>query len=131
MDNPGSRMKTGRPHRVPLSLAAIALLQRTREYADNSGLAFLSASGRMLSDRTLSRVFRDLGIARTPHGLRSSFRDWAAGCSGAQRGVAELALVHSEGSAAELSYRRTGYFERRNSLMEEWSQAVLSTNPTS
>lgn len=47
---PGSRMKKGRSYRVPLSLAVIALLQGAREYADSSGLAFLSTSGRMPSD---------------------------------------------------------------------------------
>ena len=123
---PGSRTKTGRDHRVPLSNAAMAVLDRAQEYADGSGFLFPSSSGRMLSDSTLSKLLRELGVAGTPHGMRSSFRDWAAERSGAPREIAEMALGHVEGSAAELAYRRTDYFERRRELMEAWAGAITS-----
>ena len=121
---PGSRMKTGREHRVPLATAAVAVLERAREYADGSGLLFPSPTGRMLSDSTLSKLFRELAVAGTPHGMRSSFRDWAAECSDAPREVAELALAHVEGTATERAYRRTDLFERRRELMESWAGYV-------
>lgn len=119
---PGVRMKTGREHRVPLSAAALAVLDSARECADGSGLCFPSLTGRMLSDNTLSKLFRELGIEGTPHGMRSSFRDWAAECSDAPREVAELALAHIEGSAVERAYRRTDLFERRRELMQQWAE---------
>ena len=34
--------------------------------------------GKPLSDMTLSKLIKELGIAAVPHGFRSSFRDWAA-----------------------------------------------------
>ena len=120
---PSERMKTGREHRVPLSKAAMAVLERARGYADGSGVVFPSPTGRVLSDNTLSKLFRELGVAGTPHGMRSSFRDWAAECSDVPREIAELALAHVEGSASELAYRRTDYFERRRQLMEDWGEA--------
>ena len=49
--------------------------------------------------------------------MRTSFRTWAAECSDVPREIAEHALAHVEGSAAELAYRRTDYFERRRVLM--------------
>lgn len=119
---PGVRMKTGREHRVPLSTAALVVLDSARECADGSGLCFPSLTGRMLSDNTLSKLFRGLGIEGTPHGMRSSFRDWAAECSDAPREVAELALAHIEGSAVERAYRRTDLFERRRELMQQWAE---------
>ena len=122
---PGSRMKTGREHRIPLSTQAMAVLERAREYRDRSGLLFPSATGKVLSDNTLSKLFRENEIAGTPHGMRSSFRVWAAECSATPREIAEMALAHVEGSAAELAYRRTDYFEKRRSLMEDWAQACL------
>ena len=73
---PGSRMKTGREHRVPLSKQALAVLDRAREYSDGSSLLFPSVTGKTLSDNTLSKLFRDNKIAGTPHGMRTSFRTW-------------------------------------------------------
>ena len=35
-----------------------------------------------------------------------------------------MALAHIEGSAAELAYRRTDYFDRRRELIAQWAQAV-------
>lgn len=123
---PGARMKTGREHRVPLSAAAMTVLGEAGEYADGSGLVFPSPTGKVLSDSTMSKVFRSLNIAATPHGMRSSFRVWAAECSDAPREIAEMALAHVEGSAAELAYRRTDYFNRRRELMEAWAAALTS-----
>ena len=120
---PAARMKGARAHRVPLSDAALAVLERAKGYADGSNLLFPSPTGRVLSDNVLSKLFRELGVEGTPHGMRSSFRDWAAECSGVPREIAELALAHVEGSASELAYRRTDFFERRRQLMEDWGEA--------
>ena len=119
---PGERMKGGREHRVPLSSAAMAVLHRARDYEDASGLVFPSVTGKTLSDNTLSKLLRENSIPCVPHGFRSTFRVWAAECSSAPREIAEMALAHVEGSAAELAYRRTDYFEARRSLMEEWAK---------
>ena len=122
---PASRMKGGLAHRVPLSAAALDVLNLAREYADSSGLVFPSSTGRVLSDNTLSKLFRDLGIAGTIHGQRSAFRDWAAE-AGVDRTIAELALAHVEGSATERAYRRTDLFEARRAVMEQWARACQS-----
>ena len=85
---------------------------------------FPSAHGRALSDNTISKLLRDLGIEGVPHGFRSSFRDWAAECTDAPREVCELALAHVNSDRVEAAYRRTDLFERRRVLMEEWSGFV-------
>ena len=118
---PASRMKAGRAHRVPLSAAALDVLNRVREYSTTSGHIFPSPTGKALSDSTLSKLLRELGVAGTPHGMRSSFRVWAAE-SGIDRVIAEMCLAHEVGTATELAYDRSDYFEARRAVMEQWAQ---------
>ena len=118
---PADRMKTNREHRVPLSTGALAVLREARNVADGSDLVFPSVPGRALSDATISKMVRELGIGAVPHGFRSSFRDWAAECSDVPREVCELALAHVNTDRVEAAYRRTDLFERRRELMEEWA----------
>ena len=118
---PPGRMKTNREHRVPLSTGALGVLRQARTLSDDSELVFPSVRGRRLSDATISKMVRELGIGAVPHGFRSSFRDWAAECADAPREVCELALAHVNSDRVEAAYRRTDLFERRRELMEEWS----------
>ena len=116
---PAGRMKAKRDHRVPLSARALEILHEARELSGGSGLVFPSAHGRALSDNTISKLLRELGIEAVPHGFRSSFRDWAAECTDAPREVCELALAHVNSDRVEAAYRRTDLFERRRVLMED------------
>lgn len=116
---PAARMKTGNEHRVPLSDAAMEVLREAEAEQDGSGLVFPSRRGRPLSDATLSKLIRELGIDAVPHGFRSSFRDWCAE-SGQPRDVAEAALAHIVGGV-EGAYFRSDLYKRRVSLMQEWS----------
>ena len=110
-----------RVHRVPLTTGALAVLREARSLVDDSDLVFPSVRGRPLSDATISKMVRELGIGAVPHGFRSSFRDWASERSDAPREVCELALAHVNSDRVEAAYRRTDLFERRRELMEEWS----------
>ena len=121
---PPARTKAGREHRIPLSNAALRVLRQARDLSDGTGLVFPSQRGRPLTDSTISKLARENGIGCVPHGMRSSFRDWAAECSDVPREVAEHALGHIEGSASELAYRRTDFLERRARLMQEWGAYV-------
>ena len=116
---PAERMKTGREHRVPLSTGALAVLEEARAIENGSGLIFPSFKGRELRSPQVAGAFRDLGIPSTVHGLRSSFRDWAAE-TGVERTVAEAALAHKVGGV-EGAYFRSDLFERRREVMQDWS----------
>ena len=121
---PPARTKMGREHRIPLSSAALHVLRQALKLSDGTGSVFPSQRGKVLTDSTISKLARENGIGCVPHGMRSSFRDWAAECSDVPREVAEHALGHIEGSASELAYRRTDFLERRARLMEEWGSYV-------
>ena len=116
-------MKVGAEHQVPLSNAALAVLEQARSLDDGSGLLFPSPlkRGRPLSDMSLTKVLRDTGLAdrATVHGFRSSFRDWCADTS-KPRELAEAALAHTV-SGVEGAYFRSDLFQRRRRLMEQWS----------
>ena len=100
------------------------ILAEAREMADESGLIFPSATGRPLSDNTLSKLVREQGIRAVVHGFRSSFRDWCAECSNAPREVCELALAHANRDRVEAAYMRSDLFERRRELMQAWADYI-------
>ncbi len=119
---PAERMKAKRAHRVPLSTGALEVLSEAHKLADASGLIFSGIRyGKPLSDVTLSKLLRELGIPAVPHGFRSSFRDWAAECTNAAHFVMESALAHVVKNKAEAAYARSDHFERRSELMEDWA----------
>ena len=113
---PASRMKAGPEHRVRLSGQAGKVLAEAEELRENE-LVFPSATGRLMSDNTLSKLRCDLGIDAIPHGFRSSSRDWC-GESGQSRELAEAALAHTIRTKAEAAYAKMDLLERRRELME-------------
>ena len=127
---PAARMKSSKPHRVPLSDEAMAVLKQARRLGPwgDSNPVFPSKlkPGKPLSDRALLTALETTGLkARTSaHGFRSSFRDWAAE-NGKDRTTAEAALAHVVGGV-EGAYFRSDLFDRRRGLMNEWA-AYLSS----
>ena len=117
---PASRTKASVEHVVPLSKVALTALDEAHGYADGSGLVFPSPTGRALSNGTLSKFTRGEGF--TPHGLRASFRSWAAE-NGVQHELAEAALAHSAG-VVERAYQRSDLLALRRDLMDAWSTHI-------
>ena len=75
----GARMKNGKPFRVPLSSAALGVLESVRHLSGGEGLIFPSPrSGKALSDMALTQAVRRAGLSAkmTVHGQRSAFRTW-------------------------------------------------------
>jgi len=106
---PAERMKAGRPHRVPLSDAAIKMLRALQVSAKHIGgfdLIFPGAKGQPLSDMTLAAVLKRMKVDATVHGFRSSFRNWCAE-NGVSRELAERALAHVVADKTEAAYNRT------------------------
>jgi integrase len=129
---PGQRMKAGREHRVPLSAAAIAVLQTMRNSHPKSEWVFPSASTRADRDSTLSSMALLMTLRRmkrtdlTAHGFRSTFRDWAGEMTNFPREVAEQALAHTLKNKAEAAYRRGDALEKRRRLMDAWGDTCAA-----
>jgi integrase len=123
---PAGRMKVGKEHRVPLTPAAVALLRSAaalRQADDRNALVFPGQrEGRPLSVMSLAMVLRRIGHGDvTPHGFRSTFRDWAGETTAHPREVVEAALAHRLGDRVEQAYARGDLFQKRRRLMEDWA----------
>jgi integrase len=122
---PGERMKAKKEHRVPLSPAALHLLKSIRpDDAEDDHVIFPSANYKALSDMTLLAILRRLNLDATPHGFRSTFRDWAGEYTNYPRELAEVALAHVKGDASEAAYWRGDVLERRRRLMTDWAEFI-------
>lgn len=125
---PAARTKAGREHRVPLSGAAVSVLQRARLLSNGAPDEYLFPGNKIggpLSDAAFSALLKRMGKgsgAITPHGFRSSFRDWAGEATNFPRELAELSLAHVVGDATERAYRRGDALARRRELMDAWAR---------
>lgn len=119
---PAERMKSHKPHRVPLSPRALAIVSRRI----NEGCTYVfagRAADKPLSNMAMLQLLKRMGREDiTVHGFRSSFRDWASECTNYPREVCEMALAHAIGSDVEAAYRRGDLFEKRRRLMNEWAK---------
>jgi integrase len=119
---PKERIKMKRDHRVPLSGRALEILRQAEALADGSGFVFPGyKKGKPLSDMTPSKLVKELGFEADVHGFRTSFRTWAQEQTNFPREVAEAALAHKVGDAAEQAYARSDLFEKRRKMMEAWA----------
>ena len=120
---PPDRTKTGRPHRIPVSDAAVAILDEAHSHTGGQGLLFPSIRGKVQTSDGLAKLLKDNNIDCVPHGFRTSFRNWCAE-TGAAREVAERALGHTIRNRAEAAYSRTDLLQRRRQLMKDWAQYI-------
>ncbi|WP_426050620.1 tyrosine-type recombinase/integrase [Brevundimonas sp. SL161] len=122
---PANRMKQDEhgEFRCPLTPQALAVLDTVRMKGQKaSDLIFPGAkAGRPMSDQTMDALLDRMGIDATPHGFRSTFRDWAGDMTEHPREVAEAALAHVVGDDVERAYRGGDALKKRRLLMQDWS----------
>lgn len=130
---PGERMKAGKEHRVPLSPRALEIVTdlfdlRSSLYVfPGQGTGKRSNRGRPLSNMSFTMLLRRLELGHfTPHGFRSSFRDWTGDETSFAREVAEAALAHKVGDDTEQAYRRSDALAKRRRLMDAWARFCAS-----
>jgi integrase len=123
---PKARMKARRVHRVPLSKPGLRLLKQAASNRAGEFVFWFQKPDRALSNMAmltlLRRMKRDDVV---PHGLRSTFRTWAAEFTNYPREVCEQALAHAIPSATEAAYQRGDLLERRRQLMEDWGAFTI------
>jgi len=146
---PANRMKAKKEHVVPLSAASILLLKKQQSLNLTSEYVFPGKNGQQLSDMTISKLVKTMhqkmidsgkpgytdpsqsGSVATPHGFRSTFREWAAEQSKFPREVIEHALAHQLKDKAEAAYQRGSALPKRVKLMEAWSKYCSLNNKSS
>jgi integrase len=122
---PAGRMKAGQEHRVPLSDRALAIVRALHEVRRGEHV-FPGQGTRArisLGARALGGILERMKIeGATPHGFRSSFRDWAAEQTSFPSDVCEMALAHVIANKVEAAYCRGDLFEKRRELMAAWER---------
>jgi integrase len=128
---PPERMKAKKEHRVPLSPAALELVKALPEHPKTDLLFPSPKANSMLSDMALLAVMRRQELTATPHGFRSTFRDWAGEHTNYPRELAEVALAHIKGDATEAAYWRGDVLEKRRQMMVDWADFIAEARPQS
>ena len=117
-------MKSGRPHRVPLSPPVLRLLQAMPRF-EGTELVFPGRDvTKPLSDMSLTAIMRRMKLEAVPLGFRSTFSDWCAERTAYPAEVREMALAHAIGNGTEEAYRRGDLFNKRRNLMNDWARFV-------
>jgi integrase len=118
---PGTRMKAGKEHRVPLSGAAMAILEGEKKHAWGE-FVFMTPDARPLWVGALLHRLQRTGYDVTTHGMRAAFKTWASERTSYATDAIELSLAHTVGSKVEAAYRRTDLFEKRRRMMDDWAE---------
>ncbi len=144
---PAGRMKAKKQHIVPLSNHVMNLLNNLPKKHDSDYL-FTGIRGGAMSDMSLSKIVKNMHKRAvkqgnsgfidkdannrivTPHGFRSTFRDWAGEQSSFSREVIEHALAHQLKDKAEAAYQRKTSIPKRIKLMQTWSDYCDKTTIT-
>jgi integrase len=128
---PSARMKAGREHIAPLSAAAMAVLDRLApEDAPRPAAHVFQGriAGQAINPKTLENLLRQtLGVTKeeaTPHGFRTSLRDWAGDETDYADEIAELTIAHKVGNDSRNAYRRSPAVRKRALLLEDWARYV-------
>lgn len=118
---PANRMKSGKPHTVPLSKRAVAILHELETIRLGEFALPGIKRGRHLSNMSMLMLLRSMRPGITVHGFRSTFKDWCAEQTQFPNFVSESALAHVVGDKVEAAYRRTELLDRRRKLMDAWA----------
>jgi integrase len=124
---PGERMKGRLEHRVPLGNRAVEILKALPREKGNPHVFIGAVKGRGLSNMSMLELMRGMDIKDAagevcvPHGLRSSFRDWAGESTAFPHDILEACLAHKRKDRTHASYQRGDLLAKRRKVMDAWS----------
>jgi integrase len=125
---PAERMKMRRPHDVPLSRQALAVLRTVWDASVDNGYVFpsLRSALKPLSENAMNSALRRMGYTSDvvcAHGFRSS----ASTILNERRydsDVIEVALAHQDKDEVRGIYNRALYWEERIKLLQDWADLL-------
>lgn len=125
---PAERMKMRRPHMVPLSRQALAVLADIRRFTGAAELVFPSirSNKKLLSENAMNSALRRMGFTQdemTSHGFRAAASS-ILNEKGHSPDVIEAALGHLEQNEVRRAYNRATYWPERVALMQVWADLL-------
>jgi len=126
---PAERMKMKRPHLVPLSKQAIAILREIQAITGEGELMFpaIGPGNRPISENTLNSSLRRLGYDTKTEMCAHGFRATASSLlheGGHDHAVIELQLAHKNTDKVAAAYNRSDRLLDRVKLMQVWSDQL-------
>ena len=123
---PASRMKGRKPHTVPLSRQALAVLIELRAITGACELVF-PGHGKTkgpISENTINAALRRMGYdhgVMTAHGFRSSASSLLNESGKWNPDAIERALAHADSDKVRAAYHRSIYWDERVRMAQWWS----------
>ena len=132
---PEGRMKSRRPHLVPLSRQVIALFEELGDLRGRNGLVFasLSARGRPMSENTMNAALRRMGFGgdeMTAHGMRATASTLLNESGLWSHDAIERALAHQDANAVRGIYHRGQHWDERVRMAQWWSDHLDALRAT-
>ena len=127
---PAAKMKMDREHHAPLMPRAIALL-RVMESNRSAALPWVfpgDKPGKAMSENTLCKAIRDMGVPSTAHGFRSCFKDWSRAAKWEDY-LSEFQLAHADDNKSRQPYGRDGQLALRREMTAAWAAFVAGAAP--
>jgi integrase len=121
-----SRMKSDKPHIIPLSRQALECFKRLKELAGNSPSYVFPNLGdpkKPMGGSTMNKFFKEIGYGGerfTPHGARST-ASTALNSQGWSADAIERQLAHSERDLVRAAYNHSDHMQERQRMMQAWA----------
>lgn len=135
---PAAKMKrtahgktNGRPHLVPLSTQAVAVLRDLQPLTGHGVYVFPSmlTGERCMSENTVTTALRRMGYTSddmTAHGFRAMARTLMVERLGVDPEVIEAQLAHGKAGPLGMAYDRAEFIEQRRAMMQRWADYLDS-----
>lgn len=124
---PAEKMKMRRPHRVPLSRQAVAVIAALRPVTGMGRYLFPAMRGKdaFMGENTMNAALRRLGYGPddvSPHGFRATFSSFAHASSRRwSPDAVERQLAHADRDKVKAAYDRDDRWLERVKLVQWWS----------
>jgi integrase len=123
---PGSKMKMGQDHVVPLARQAVELLRDLHAMTGHGKFVFPSVrtNERSMSENTINAALRGMGYGKdvmTCHGFRAMARTIMDEVLGERVDLIEHQLAHAVKDPNGRAYNRTAHLPARRLMMQRWA----------
>ena len=122
-----TRMKSGKPHHVPLSRQALQVLAYAKLLGNGSDLIFPPArGGKYIEAPNLAKTTTSLKIGSSPHGFRQCITNWARGTRRRYPdGAVDMLIAHVPSKASQAAYRTDDFYDIRVPIMRHWADYLF------
>ncbi|MFC1665155.1 tyrosine-type recombinase/integrase [Pseudomonadota bacterium] len=126
---PPQKMKARRPHTVPLSRQAVAILNELQPLTGNGKYVFpgIRTKSRPMSENTVNAALRRMDFAKeemTGHGFRS-IASTLLNEQGWSSDAIERQLAHVESNEVRAAYNHAQHLPERRKMMQAWSDYLM------